>query len=156
MRGGMIASLDEAAAQTLETMCFTGVLGPLNPEERTDCTVRSRVSFDGDAAGVLHVQFSPEAALNAAANFLGQDSEELSQNQVEAVVFEIANMICGSMLSSFQPEGSFELSAPSADLEAPADGRSGMERCYELETGALCLALEQHPSGENRLHRAHG
>jgi CheY-specific phosphatase CheX len=152
----MIASLDEAVSQTLETMCFTGVVRPLAPEEGTDCTVRSRVSFDGDAAGVLHVQFSPEAALNAAANFLGQDPDELAEDQVEAVVFEIANMICGSMLSTFQPEGAFELSTPSADHAAPADGQSGMERCYQLETGALCLALEERPSGARRPHQAHG
>ena len=53
------------------------------------------------------------AAANAiAADFLGEDAESLTAQQSTDVTLELANMICGAVLSRIESSATFRLGAP--------------------------------------------
>ncbi len=128
--------LRDAAAQVLETMFFTSILGerdapPENP------AVDARVSFRGAPSGRFGVRLSGDAARSIAGNFLGaEDESELTAAQIDEVVCEMANMICGAVLSRIESDSSFDIAKPEL---APAGG--ALMQSFELDNGALMVSL---------------
>ena len=139
------AMLEAAASETLETMCFFGVMGPLEEMPAAGKALSARLTFQGDATGTFHLMLDLPAAMAIAANFLGEEAEEVSRLRMEAVVCELANMICGSVLSNFKRDGHFELSSPEitgAEAEQPDQA---VRRVFELESGSIALAMDLCP-----------
>lgn len=79
------------------------------PDE--DC-VTAGLTFEGDPPGRLWIRLSNEAARALAADFLGEEPSGLPAQKMEAVVCELANMICGSVLSRVESMTDFRLAAP--------------------------------------------
>ncbi len=135
--------VDSAVNQVLETMFFSGVMSVIEePDDTIEQTVSVRIAFRGRPSGSMALRLSTGAARTITANFLGQEDEkELESAQVGDTVCELANMICGSVLSRLENETSFELDRAQLIPEAEWARAAGTVRQYELENGVLAIAL---------------
>jgi CheY-specific phosphatase CheX len=107
LRQALAESLDEV----LEKMFFVRSLGePQGPAGEPEVT--AHLAFEGDPPGWLTLRVTAPAARSVAADFLGEEESELSERQIGEVVCELANMICGSVLSRVERNATFRLSTP--------------------------------------------
>jgi CheY-specific phosphatase CheX len=134
-----------AVDAVLETMFFTAPLGPAEPETSAQ-GLEARVAFHGRPSGTLEVRLSEASARVLAAGFLGEDEESLTEAQPGLVVCELANMLCGSLVSKLESEERFDLTSPAllpartaaaVISEAPPVARQS----FELENGILTVEL---------------
>jgi CheY-specific phosphatase CheX len=103
----------DAASEVLESMCFLSVLGEAgSPAAPNDSWMESRLEFMGESRGSFGLCMTRATAAVIAGNFLGQPSEEFSAEQIEEVLCELSNMICGSFLSRFCKDAIFDLTHP--------------------------------------------
>jgi CheY-specific phosphatase CheX len=104
----------ESLADVLEKMFFISILdetpdtAPLPVQEE----MAARLSFEGKPSGSLTLQLNRFVARSIAGDFLGAEQGELSDSQVGEVVCELANMICGSVLSRVENAVTFRLATP--------------------------------------------
>jgi CheY-specific phosphatase CheX len=129
----------QSASEVLETMCFVGVLGENAGVEDVD-PISAELVFQGSPSGRFGVQVSPETGKLVASNFLGKDSDELTDADVEQVVGELANMICGSVLSRLEAGARFELGQPT--ILRAAEGTphtNAIQYRFDLEEGSIIL-----------------
>ena len=137
--------ISDAVDAVLETMFFSAVLGPAEPE--TGCEIReAHVAFRGRLSGTLGVRLSETSAQLMAAGFLGEDEESLTDTQPDQVVCELANMLCGSLLSKVESEESFDLAPPElvpvgSETVAVSDAPLAARQSFELEGGILTVTL---------------
>jgi len=104
-------ALAESVHEVLEKMFFVDLMDPGAAEERTG-DIAAEVIFDGDPPGTFRLDLERAAAKSAAADFLGEDPEELTTEQLNEVVCELANMVCGSVLSRIESSATFRLAKP--------------------------------------------
>jgi len=104
-------ALRAATNDVLERMFFIECLSEL-PEFVPEPVVVARLTFDGDPAGELELKISASAARSVSADFLGTDQADISEQEIYDVVCELANMICGSVLSRVESTATFRLSTP--------------------------------------------
>jgi CheY-specific phosphatase CheX len=71
-----------------------------------------KLTFEGTPSGALTLCVTTAAAGQIAADFLGEDESGLSHERVVEVVCELANMICGSVLSRVESASTFRLASP--------------------------------------------
>ncbi|MDX2266529.1 MAG: chemotaxis protein CheX [Bryobacter sp.] len=114
--------LRDALEVVLETMFF------LPPDDlraepvEIPAAVGAQLRFTGARTGGFGLLVSPGLAQTLALNFYGELSSDIaSAAEVEAVVFELANVICGNFLSRLEAGDVFSLSAPQP-WEPPARG----------------------------------
>jgi CheY-specific phosphatase CheX len=107
------------AARTLETMFFTMPDSVsldrtfVNSGRPSGELIAASLAFHGSATGRFGLIASCSVAKNLAANFLGWDeAASLTRGRVISVIAELANMICGAVLSEIEFSGSFDLSSP--------------------------------------------
>jgi CheY-specific phosphatase CheX len=137
--------ISEAVDGVLETMFFSAPLGPAEPETGAG-VLEARLGFCGRPSGTLSVRLSEASARLLAAGFLGEDEGRLTDAQPGQAVCELANMLCGSLVSKLESEENFDLASPAmvpagseddARLEAPPAARQS----FELEKGILTVTL---------------
>lgn len=143
-RSELDALLRACAADVLERMFFTA------PLEKTETTGRppagwisARLSFEGKPHGWFGTAMPAETARELAAAFLGAEPDELGHPQVAEVVCELANMLCGSVLSHFDCDSRFLLSSPR--IEPPGAARPGpvsASRLLQLNEGPVEIWLQ--------------
>jgi len=120
----------------METMFFSFVLGDgLAPPEPS---MSARLDFHGEPSGSFGVAVAIDSSRQIAAGFLAQEADEISQNQIEDVVCELANMICGSVLSRLESDRAFELGHPEL---APFPLAPERWYSFELDNGILGVWL---------------
>lgn len=140
----VLTSLPEAlhlcARESLEEMFFMVVFG-ISEDDAVDVdAVCARVEFTGDARGALSIAVSRKAAVEAASNFLGEDAPGIAEEQVNSVITEMANILCGSALSRWRYEGQFVLASPVITPYVTAAG--AFAQCaLQLEEGSIWLSL---------------
>lgn len=130
--------------QTLETMFYTSVEEVADP--RLETPRIGWTSFRGTLDGRLAVGLDEAAADTLAASFLGLDPDEIVDRDREQVVGELANIVCGSYLSAWQPEGRFALSSPeTVDTERIEQERWEERICFRMPEGLfrIWLAIER-------------
>jgi CheY-specific phosphatase CheX len=140
--------LVEAASEVLESMCFLSVLGEISaPEIADERWIGSHVEFTGEqGSGVFGICVTPGTGAMIAGNFLGHASDETSAAQVEEVLCELSNMICGSFLSRFRGDSIFDLASPACGTAVIArNPRDGAAQTLELDEGWLHLWVEFTP-----------
>ena len=135
-------ALSRATADVLEKMFFTGVADESAAIPPAGSQIVVRLTFDGERRGVLTLGVSRRAAQTLAADFLGTDNEDgPDEIQVNEVVRELANMICGDALSALE-KSALHLSmpeiVPAADFVLPEGSR---HRSFDLGDGALTVGL---------------
>ena len=131
-------AIEEAVIEVLEKMFFVSAVActgaPAEP-------VWVEVAFQGDPPGRVLVQASSQAVIAIAANFLGLDSSEVEPRQVSEVAGELANMICGTILSRLESTATFRLSPPRVLAGAPAPG-DGPSSCIDTGDGLIAVQIE--------------
>ncbi len=137
--------LSGAVDTVLETMFFAATLGPAESETNPE-VLEARLAFRGNPSGTLGVRLSPASARVLAAGFLGEDEETLSDSQLGEVVCELANMLCGSLVSKLEDQESFALASPEL-VPAGSEAAAGSEasptarQSFELENGIITVTL---------------
>jgi hypothetical protein len=130
-------ALDTAVSETLELMCFTGLLGKCGTRPSGDILCAS-VRFHGDADGMVRLSLSAATACDLTAAFLGLENQEVSSEHVHSVAVELTNMICGAMLSYHAENARFHLEQPV--VPGACSARPELLSCgYDVGTGALWL-----------------
>jgi len=76
----------------------------------------SRVDFGGSARGSLIVAVPPSLSASLTAAFLALEDQGTSASNIEFVLGELANILCGSALGRLQPDGVLRLSTPVTHL----------------------------------------
>lgn len=117
----------DCCSEVLDAMYFTTVNGVLTPEmlaemdiaPTTDKPVAFNLRYSGDISGSFGLSLEQVTAKSLAANFLGEEVEDISTKEVQEVVGELANMLCGSVMSRVEGENKFVLSHPEAVHSQP-------------------------------------
>jgi CheY-specific phosphatase CheX len=137
-------ALSSAVAEVLDCMFFLEVLGEVAEPPPQAETVTIQVSFDGDPPGYFQMRIARPAANTVAADFLGEDLESLSDRQSTDVTLELANMICGAVLSRIESRGAFRLGSPEVVANDAVQRKSGEETRCTVETGSgpLTVAIQ--------------
>lgn len=138
----MAAELVGAARDVLNVMFFTDILEESErgePGRRLEIGVR--VEFSGEASGEFRMEVDAGTAAAMAGSFLGADAgAEVSEIEIDQVMGELGNMVCGAFLSRFEQEGLFALSSPEVRRPAEAGG-GGVYRALTLEDGWMDLRV---------------
>lgn len=143
-------ALRDSVNEVLERMFFVETQGecadPECAEPAGDAPadeIAAALTFQGEPPGALLLRLTSGAARQIAADFLGIDEAEVSDVQTSEVVRELANMICGSVLSRVESAAAFHLAAPrivppSAEI---AGSLSNTRYCVLLSNGRLTVNI---------------
>jgi len=155
----VLSSGEGAAPATMEeTLPASGDEGPpadrevaVPAEAEADAGARActaELRFEGNPSGGCRVSVPWNLARAVGAGFLGLEEMEVSDSQTEEVVCELANMICGSVLSRLESEATFRIIHP--ELVPPERGAgfegAGSNRWFDLGDGILTVSLELQPA----------
>ncbi|HJT88919.1 MAG TPA: chemotaxis protein CheX [Bryobacteraceae bacterium] len=135
-------ALRESVEEVLEKMFFVRPIAPMEESGRL-IDLYVRLGFDGDPPGYLVLGASRRAARSIAADFLADDEQSLTDQQTAEVICELANMICGSVLSRIESSATFRLGAPEviSTREAVQAYGEGVEHGVELGNGAISVSI---------------
>jgi hypothetical protein len=126
--------------EVLEKMFFVDVLDPA-PGEALAAPLTAKLSFDGNPSGSFRLILDQTAARSAAADFLGEDPAALTQEQLNGVICELANMICGSVLSRIESSATFRLSTPTM-VPDKEPSRPPMAAAFQAAVGGGIVRAE--------------
>ena len=141
--------------EVLEKMFFIQCLG--EPREFvSESEVVAYLTFEGDPSGSLTLRVTAGAARSVAADFLAAEEPDLSEQQIGDVICELANMICGSVLSRVESATTFRLASPrivafESDPQDLAGGASEPEASPTLASDARSSAVRAVDIGSGRM-----
>ncbi|MCU1238446.1 MAG: CheC, inhibitor of methylation [Candidatus Solibacter sp.] len=117
---------------------------PVSDTALTDLGVFVQVAFHGDPPGVFHMSLARDVATRIAADFLGLDADSVTAEQVNDVAKELANMICGAVLSRLESRATLRLSTPDL-VDGDAAVLPGTVCAVETGSGILTarIAMEK-------------
>ncbi len=134
--------LSSAAADVLETMFFSPVMEEV-PVSGMPCeaALAARLRFSGARSGAFTVRVTEGGAQVIAANFLAEETGEPTPAQVQEVICELANMMCGAVLSRLDRDAHFDLSTPA--LMDPLDAATphATSRAFDIGDGEVAMFL---------------
>jgi CheY-specific phosphatase CheX len=133
-------AMADSVREVLEKMFFmdlsSAAAGDMPPDG-----IAAELAFEGDPPGSFHLTLDMAAAKSAAADFLGEDPSDLSEEQLNEVVCELANMICGSVLSRIESSATFRLSKPRI-AETSAGAATAPEASFQAAVGGGMLRAQ--------------
>lgn len=141
--------LSETAQETLASMFFISADAvSANAARPSGALISSALTFRGSPCGRFEALVSVPLARALTANFLGlEDASSLASGQVEEIMGELTNIVCGAVLSELQASSNFDISTPIA-LEiatgdpAPNFGAKDSVSCrLDLPEGSAVLHL---------------
>jgi len=138
----MASDIVGAARDVLNVMFFSDVLEDADalPSPRPD-TLQVYVKFDGDGAGEFQMEIDDSTAQSLAGSFLGAEAgTKPNTEEVQQVMGELGNMVCGAFLSRYERDGLFNLSSPTVE-RASAAMPSGVARSLQLLDGTMDLRI---------------
>ncbi len=133
-----------AVEVVLETACCAGVFESREqaPAAGGEASITVLVSFDGRPSGEFSLHVPETVALQLAAGFLGLDDCDVSAAQAAEVACELANMICGAVLSNLCASATFHMSHPLlAQKEERGADCAAICRWFDLGGGSLTACL---------------
>jgi len=142
------AALGSAVEEVLETMCFTGVLTSspgAAPRSARDCPGwTAELHFGGHGSGRFRLSIPTNVAQLLGSAFLGREETEVTEEEAREVVCELANMMCGSVLSRVETKASFQLTHPEVTSLEPGGSLAGpaANRWFNLGGGIFAVSLE--------------
>jgi hypothetical protein len=123
------------APDVLETMFFTSAI-PVEEAQTEQPSFEVRVQFRGSPSGVFFLNLGARMATALAAGFLGMDDADVGPMEAAQVACEMANMVCGSVLSRAESDTGFELSSPMLVEPEPDTGANPDLRAhFQLDLG---------------------
>jgi CheY-specific phosphatase CheX len=138
-------ALQESVDEVLEKMFFIRSFGEPQDSAREPEFV-AHLTFEGDPPGWLALCVTAPAARSVSADFLGEEKVDLSEQQIGEVVCELANMICGSVLSRVENNSGFRRATPR--LLPPGQPS---ERGFPVRGGSSSAATHSAGVGNGRL-----
>jgi CheY-specific phosphatase CheX len=130
----------ESVQEVLEKMFFVDLVRPLAGDPLLN-GIAAELNFEGDPPGSFHLVLDLAAAESAASGFLGVEPEDLTRERLNEVVCELANMICGSVLSRTESSATFRLSKPGSVAVADFPS-SPAEASFQASVGEGRLRAE--------------
>jgi CheY-specific phosphatase CheX len=127
----------------LETMFFAAPdsmsMDPLRP---SGDLIAASLTFVGKPNGRFWLVVSNRLARTLAANFIGcEDDAQLPQASVTDVIGELANIMCGAVLSGMESHVNFDLGAPRSIWIGAA------EPGPDFSAGSGCVCRFEFPEG---------
>ena len=113
--------LSDSAQAVLETMFFAiPDEVSMDPARPAGSLIAAGLAFEGAPSGRFGLVASEPLAQAFTANFIGdfEDSAPAAE-KVAGVMAELANMICGALLSKIESGANFDLGAPATTLMGP-------------------------------------
>ena len=129
--------LDHSVSQVLETMCFSEAV-PVSETFTRDEAIGTTVAFKGSLSGQLSLEFIEATAAQLSAAFLGLEELPADSTTTAEVVGELGNVICGRMISIFDPCADVSIQPP-AKADGPASGQHW--RTFRSDAGLLRIAV---------------
>jgi hypothetical protein len=136
----VLATAVDALQEVLGTMFFSDAVPVECRHAAENDWISARVSFSGVPAGEMRLLLSANLAAVFAAAFLGIDESEVTGESSNQVICELANMVCGAILSRLHPDSLVALSAPElapVDFDRPG----GVHQCFAIPEGTLAIDL---------------
>src|SRR5579859_1630173 len=137
--------LQLVAGEVLETMFFTEAEASPCEHEWLETARCALIRFEGSHLGEMLLGVSGEAVEPIAAGFLGLDPMELTDAQRGQVVQELANIMCGALMSHLWPESDLALSSPALEAWREWADESALHGCFTLPEGKLALSIRLIP-----------
>ena len=140
MKPDLVAALERASADVLETMFFTEPCPAVEDGGLRSDAVSCRLDCTGAVNGAFSLVIERGALELLSEGFYGQEDKPFPTADVD-LACELANMLAGATLSDYLPQQSCSLSSPL--LSSLAD-HQGMRRMVETgqETGAVDIQLD--------------
>jgi CheY-specific phosphatase CheX len=133
-------ALANCTETVLEQMFFVHALqAAATAVTAADSDLICGVEFDGDPSGRLALRLDRGAARSIAADFLGEEEDRLSDSRIHQVVCELANIICGSVLSRIESGTTFRLDSPRLLPSWQGAAGNAVVHSVMLDTGALTV-----------------
>jgi hypothetical protein len=136
----------ECCSDVLETMYFSSIFASCRqdalpgdaPENFLPNEFAFGLRFTGNISGRFGVHLDSVIARCLAANFLGEDDATLSSQDVREVVGELANMLCGAVVSRIEADCKFVLSHPEPLAALPiAGGEDALITRLDTDSGVI-------------------
>jgi two-component system chemotaxis response regulator CheY len=107
------AAVASASTRVLETMCFIYVADTMESQlDRQKTPIGVAVHFAGSMSGSLELWASHQFASSLAMNFLGNTNVAGASPDHKFMLNELANMMCGAVLTQLCSDGEFRLDSP--------------------------------------------
>jgi len=133
-------ALSRVAGEVLETMFFTEAMTAECEHGWLSSAVSVQVAFTGSHFGEMWLAVGEEAVPPIASAFLGLDPEESNEMERSQVILELANILCGAILSSMWPESRLQLEAPKL-VAWTSEAERGWHCCLELPEGRMAISI---------------
>jgi len=144
-RADVDALIVTAAAQVLEKMFFTGIETSGNEGDiKMDSPVQVELHFDGPLSGALRLQIDEQVARSLGSSLTCLEPDEFSRDRCVQLAGELANMICGCLLSHLEPEANLALTPP-VETPEPTGAKTGIRRWFCLPEGELIIHFLLEP-----------
>lgn len=135
-----LSEIDRAARsvapETLELMFFATVAQ--TPVRRLAEHWNILVPFRGEPSGLFEMRIERDLARELAAAFLGLENRaEVADAYAQQVAHELANIVCGSILSRAESETGFALGSPKAVAEAECIADPDYHSVFVAESGGI-------------------
>ncbi len=134
-------ALGTSLEEVLEKMFFAGPAED-SAEASSPVGFSAQVAFQGSAEGRLRLRVSAAAARDMASDFLAAPAESLSESRVSEVVCEMANMLCGSVLSRAGAEGTYHLGEPRPGFSAAPETPAAASCTMNVGSGTVTAELD--------------
>lgn len=80
------------------------------------------IEFEGDPCGCFRLAIPRDLARSITADFMGEEAEDVTADQVDGTVKEIINMLAGNTLSAYDRDAVFSLHIPDLVAASRAEG----------------------------------
>jgi hypothetical protein len=133
-------TLTRVGAEVLATMFFDEALPAPCDHGWIPAAASVRVAAEGAHCGEFRLNVSHEVWRSIVPAFLGIEPEEVTEAQSIQVLLELANILCGSILSQLWPDSDLTLRAPEmVGPERPMEG--ALHECFHLTEGMLSISI---------------
>lgn len=144
--------LTMAATEVLETMFFASVEIPeAEAADPPGDRIGASLDFHGACTGRLVLTLERAAAQELASSFLGGFGKAGPGEDIQSVLGELTNMVCGAMLSHLDRNSIFYLATP-MQLEPGQEATGEIVQDLMLEDGLLRLAFSIQESNSEAGH----
>lgn len=148
LNADLLPLLRSVTRQVLETMFFSDA-EPVDCGHRREC-VAARVGFE---RGNLSIMLSRELAVALSAGFLAEDGGRVTARQLDQVTCELANILCGAILSRVHPRERVALGPPEIALPDFGSGAAA-HQCFATPEGMLALTLRLDDKDDHGLENS--
>ena len=145
-REAMKEAMKTSISEVLETMFFLPLevseakadspLFQISPEKLKCAGLKFQGPYTGEAIFLVPTAL----AGSLTADFMGWDSDQVDDEDVDGTIKEILNMICGKTLSLFEAKTTFKLGIP--EMVNPGETLDDFFSHKERNIALLCDAIE--------------